>query len=107
MAKKTVINAFIKGKVKVKMLQFFSLQLYVKDHLNAKLRYNNTFIKHYILLIKKKLILDIVIEKNHLISISYSHLYFYILIFSMDNYEINILRRNGNWNKITQDDGKD
>ena len=23
----------------------------------------------------------------------------------MDNYEINILRRNGNWNKITQDDG--
>ena len=22
----------------------------------------------------------------------------------MDNYEINILRRNGNWNKITQDD---
>ena len=23
----------------------------------------------------------------------------------MDNYEINILRRNGNWNKITQDGG--
>ena len=23
----------------------------------------------------------------------------------MDNYEINILRRNGDWNKITQDDG--
>jgi molecular chaperone GrpE (heat shock protein) len=23
----------------------------------------------------------------------------------MDNYEIKILRRNGNWNKITQDDG--
>ena len=23
----------------------------------------------------------------------------------MDNYEINILRRNGNWNKITQDNG--
>ena len=23
----------------------------------------------------------------------------------MDNYEINILRRDGNWNKITQDDG--
>jgi hypothetical protein len=22
----------------------------------------------------------------------------------MDNYEINILRRNGNWNKITQND---
>jgi len=25
-------------------------------------------------------------------------------MFNMDNYEINILRRNGNWNKITQND---
>ena len=74
MAKRMVINAFIKGKAKVKMLLFSSLQLYVKDHLNANLRYNSTYIKHYILVIKKKLILDIVLiaKKNHLISISYS-----------------------------------
>ena len=67
MAKKTVISAFIKGKAEVKMLQYFSLQLYVKDHLNAKLRSNNSYFKHYILLIKQKLILDIVLIEKKII----------------------------------------
>jgi hypothetical protein len=60
MAKKMDINVFIKDKVEVKTLQFFSPQQYVKSHLNAKLKYNNTFLNHNILLVKKYLILDMV-----------------------------------------------
>ena len=52
MAKKTVINASIKDKVKVKMLQFFNHQPYVKNHLNAKLRYNNIKKAQYLINLK-------------------------------------------------------
>ena len=50
MVLKTDINAYLKDKAKEKMLQFFNLHLYAKNHLNVKLRHNKKFSEYYILL---------------------------------------------------------
>ena len=55
MVLKTGINAYLKDKVKVKMLLFFNHRQYVKNRLNVNLRHNKKFLKNNILLLNIKI----------------------------------------------------
>ena len=55
MVLKTGINAYLKDKVKVKMLLFFNHRQYVKNRLNVNLRHNKKFQKNNILLLNIKI----------------------------------------------------